>query len=241
MSNEALPHLSVRVTSILGVEARIYRVSFSGELTYEINVPRLKGPILWSALLKAARPFGIEPDGVDALLHLRMEKGFIHVGADTDGTTVPDDIGWGKPAASKKRHYIGKRSLTLPENCRLDRLQLVGLAGTGAAALQVGSHLRLPDGQHSTDGWVTSAGLLGTNGSPVALAMVKAGRSQLNKLVTVHDAGQVMGTATVVKPSFYDPNRSTHECLAAYSTPARFSAFGAGRLSRLHRSGSSEP
>ena len=116
LSNEAFPHLGFRATRLFGSEARIYRVSFSGELTYEINVPAHKGCELWAALLEEGRSFGIEPFGVDALLHLRMEKGFLHVGADTDGTTVPDDVGFGKPAAAKRSHYVGKRSLSLPEN-----------------------------------------------------------------------------------------------------------------------------
>jgi sarcosine oxidase subunit alpha len=204
VSNDAFPHLGMRVTRLLGGEARIYRVSFSGELTYEINVPAHKGPQLWAALLEEGHELGIEPYGVDALLHLRMEKGFIHVGADTDGTTVPDDVGWGKPAATKQRHYVGKRSLTLPENVRGDRLQLIGLAGVNAAALPVGSHLRLPGSAEATDGWITSAGPLSTDGRPVAMAMLRAGRTQMDKVVTVHDGGAVVARARVVTPMFYD-------------------------------------
>lgn len=205
LSNEAFPHLGMRVTKLLGRDARIYRVSFSGELTYEINVPSRVGARLWSALLEEGRSFGIEPYGVDALLHLRMEKGFLHVAADTDGTTIPDDVGWGKPAASKPRHYVGKRSLTLPENLRADRLQLIGLAGEGATALPVGSHLRLPDSHEATDGWITSAGILSGDGRPVAMAMLRAGRNQMDKVVTVHDSGRVVTKARVVSSTFYDP------------------------------------
>jgi sarcosine oxidase subunit alpha len=204
--NEAFPHLGFRATKLLGCEARIYRVSFSGELTYEINVPAHMGRQLWAALLEEGRSFGIEPFGVDALLHARMEKGFLHVGADTDGTTVPDDVGFGKPAASKQSHYIGKRSLTLPENVRADRLQLIGLAGEGTTPLPAGSHLRLPGSSEPTDGWVTSAGSLSTNGTPVAMAMLRTGRSQANKVVTVHNGGEIVTRAQVVAPMFYDPS-----------------------------------
>jgi sarcosine oxidase, subunit alpha len=206
VSNEAFPHLGFRATRLFGSEARIYRVSFSGELTYEINVPSHKGPQLWGALLAEGRSFGIEPFGVDALLHARMEKGFLHVGADTDGTTVPNDVGFGKPAAAKQRHYIGKRSLSLPENVRPDRLQLIGLSGEGAAALPVGSHLRLPGSGEATDGWVTSAGPLSIDGKPVAMAMLRAGRSQIDQSVTVYDGGQAVTRAHVVAPMFYDPS-----------------------------------
>jgi sarcosine oxidase subunit alpha len=206
LSNEAFPHLGFQATRLLGSEARIYRVSFSGELTYEINVPAHNGPNLWAALLEEGHSFGIAPFGVDALLHMRMEKGFLHVGADTDGTTVPDDVGFGKPAASKQIHYIGKRSLTLPEHVRPDRMQLIGLAGVGAAALPVGSHLRLPRSGQPTDGWVTSAGALSTDGKPVALAMLRAGRGQMNQIVTVHEGGRIVTNARVVAPLFYDPS-----------------------------------
>lgn len=206
VSNEAFPHLGFRVTQLLGSEARIYRVSFSGELTYEINVPAHRGVDLWAALLEEGRGFGIEPYGVEALLHLRMEKGFLHIGADTDGTTVPDDVGFGKPAASKATHYVGKRSLSLPENARADRLQLVGLAGEGSTPLPVGSHLRVAGSAEATDGWVTSAGLLSTDGKPVGMAMLRKGRAQMGGTVSVYDGGRVVGTAQVVAPVFYDPS-----------------------------------
>ncbi len=102
----------MREGRLLGAPARVYRVSFTGELTYEINVPACNAQALWEALLAN----GAQPFGMDALMLMRLEKGFLHLGADTDGTTVPDDVGWGKVAASKKRDYIGKRSLTLPEH-----------------------------------------------------------------------------------------------------------------------------
>jgi sarcosine oxidase subunit alpha len=205
VSNEAFPLLGFRSTKLLGSEARIYRVSFSGELTFEINVPAHKGRELWSALLEAGRSFGLEPFGIEALLHARMEKGFLHVGTDTDGSTVPDDVGFGKPAAGKQSHYVGKRSLSLAENVRPDRMQLIGLIGEGVTTLTVGSHLRLPDSGQATDGWITSAGALSTDGTQVAMAMLRAGRNQTNRIVTVHDGGRVVTHARVVAPVFYDP------------------------------------
>jgi sarcosine oxidase subunit alpha len=206
ISGEAFPHLSFRTTKLLGTEARIYRVSFSGELTYEINIPAHKARDLWSALLEEGQSFGIEPYGVEALMHLRMEKGFLHIGADTDGTTVPDDIGFGKPAAAKQSHYVGKRSLTLAENVRSDRLQLVGLIGERGSQISVGSHLRLSAGKEVTDGWVTSAGPLSVDGTPIAMALLRAGRSQHGTTVNVYDAGRVVSQAKVVQPLFYDPS-----------------------------------
>jgi sarcosine oxidase, subunit alpha len=127
LSNAAFPHLAMREGRLFGFPARIYRVSFTGELTYEINVPADGAPELWSALIAQGEPEGLRPLGLDALMTLRLEKGFLHLGSDTDGTTVPDDVGWGKVAAAKSADFIGKRSLTLPEHVKPHRLQLVGL------------------------------------------------------------------------------------------------------------------
>jgi sarcosine oxidase, subunit alpha len=137
---------------------------------------------------------------------MRMEKGYLHIGADTDGTTVPDDVGFGKPAASKQTHYIGKRSLQLTEHVRSDRLQLIGLRGVGEVQMPVGSHLRLSGSQQTTDGWITSGGRLSSDGSSIAMAMLRAGRSQMDKIISVHDAGRIVTSARVVAPMFYDPS-----------------------------------
>jgi sarcosine oxidase subunit alpha len=252
LSNAAFPHLAMREGRLMGLPARMYRVSFTGELTYEINVPSDSGPHLWERLLTAGAAEGLQPIGMDTLMLLRLEKGFLHVGSDTDGTTVPDDVGWGKVAANKARDYIGKRSLALPEHVRPDRLQLVGLAfptgqpprrkpgssathfgafnggavrALGPVALSapgapaagsflaaggkpfiIGSHLRLPDSAHATDGWITSAGVAVLSGEPIALAMVRSGRARIGTEVTVYDAGVPVARATIVQPPFYDPS-----------------------------------
>jgi sarcosine oxidase, subunit alpha len=203
LTSAAFPHLGAREGHLLGHPVRIYRVSFTGELTYEINVPANAASEVWSALLEAGRPYGIESFGLDALSLLRMEKGYLHIGTDTDGTTVPDDVGWGRPAASKQVDFVGKRSLLLPENVRSDRRQLVGLRSD--ADIGVGSHLRLIDSTAATDGWVTSAGRAASTGEPIALALLRAGRSQLGAKVTVHNMGAVT-QATVVPVPFFDPS-----------------------------------
>jgi sarcosine oxidase, subunit alpha len=204
LSTGAFPHLSMREGALLGVPARIYRVSFTGELTYEINVPADRGPELWEALMTAGVPEGLEPLGLDALNLMRLEKGFLHLGSDTDGTSVPDDIGWGRVAANKKGDFIGKRSLFLPENVRTDRLQLVGLQRHDTAAFEIGSHLRVDETRDATDGWVTSAGRSVLSNEPIALAMVRAGRSRMGESVRLYDAGTPVGQARIVNPPFYD-------------------------------------
>jgi sarcosine oxidase subunit alpha len=202
-SSERFPHLAMREGTLCGMPARIYRVSFTGELTYEINVPSEQGAALWQALMEAGAD-AIEPFGMDALMLLRLEKGFLHLGSDTDGTSIPDDVGWGKVAASKKRDYIGKRSLRLPEYARSDRFQLVGLMTESSVPFVIGSHLKVQGSQSITDGWVTSAGTAVLSGEPIALGMVRSGRARIGQTVVLYDAGAPIARARVVNPPFYD-------------------------------------
>lgn len=200
----SFPHMSVREGRLAGVPTRIYRVSFSGELGFEINVPARYGASLWRELLAAGADFGIVPYGIEAVLLLRLEKGFLHVGVDTDGTTAPADIGFGEIAARKTADFIGKRSLRRSDNLRPDRLQLVGLSADDTKVLVAGAHLRLPDTSEGSDGWVTSAGVSPALGRPIALALLRGGRARFGETITVHDLNRQC-TATVVKPAFYDP------------------------------------
>jgi sarcosine oxidase subunit alpha len=202
LSTSRLPHLGMCEGQLIGHEVRLYRVSFTGELAYEINVRAGAASELWCALMDAGKAHGIQPFGIDALLLMRLEKGFLHVGTDTDGTTVPDDVGWGKVAANKPTHYIGKRSLSLPEHLRADRLQLVGLKAK--MDMVIGSHLRFAGSDAVTDGWVTSAGRSVTTDEPIALAMIRGGRQRIGASIHVHD-GSTITQATVVAPPFYDP------------------------------------
>jgi sarcosine oxidase subunit alpha len=200
----AFPHLSVREGSFAGTPARLYRVSFSGELGYEINVPARHGAALWSALLEEGAAHGAVPYGIETVLLLRLEKGYLHVGVDTDGTTCPADVGWGEAAARKAADFIGKRSLARSDNLRADRLQLVGLTAANPAVLVPGAHLRLAGTHEGSDGWVTSAALSPALGKPIALAMLRGGRARLGEQVTVHDLDRHCA-AQVVTPAFYDP------------------------------------
>jgi sarcosine oxidase subunit alpha len=164
--------------------AQIFRVSFTGEMSYEINVPSGCATALVEKIVEAGAPFGIAPVGIDAWMLLRTEKGYLHVGGDTDGTTVPDDVGWGH-VIRRKDEFVGKRSLSLPANTRADRLQLVGLQMRSSALPTVGSHLCAENTPVSV-GQVTSAGFSPALGKPVALAMVSAGRARMGETVDVH-------------------------------------------------------
>ena len=203
LSAAAFPHLHVRTGTLAGMPVRLYRVSFSGELGYEINVPARQGAALWRALEQAGSDAGLTPYGTEALLLLRLEKGFLHVGLDTDGTTSPADVGWGEVALKKPADYVGKRSLTRPENLRTDRLQLVGLTGEDDLLIP-GAHLRFDGTHEGSDGWVTSAAFSPTLGKRVALALLRGGRARIGQSVTLLDFGRT-GRAQVVPTPFYDP------------------------------------
>ncbi|MCR4281901.1 MAG: sarcosine oxidase subunit alpha family protein [Bauldia sp.] len=123
----AMPHMSIREGSISGVPARLMRVSFSGELGFEINVPSRHGRDVLEAVYDSGRAFGITPYGTEAMHVLRAEKGFIIVGQDSDGTVIPDDLGLSGMIGKAKPDFVGKRSLMRPDMLRADRKQLVGL------------------------------------------------------------------------------------------------------------------
>lgn len=124
-SNEAFPFMTFREGKVAGVEARICRISFSGELAYEINVPSWQGLHIWRAVMAAGAAFDITPYGTETMHVLRAEKGYIIIGQETDGTVTPIDVGlqW---ALKKTGDYVGKRSLDRRDTSRTDRKQLVG-------------------------------------------------------------------------------------------------------------------
>ncbi len=116
--------MSLREGRVAGVASRLFRVSFTGELGYEINVPAEHGLAVWEATCAAP---GIVPYGTEAMHVLRAEKGYIVVGQETDGTVTPDDLGLCWTIARKKHDFVGKRSLARPDMLRADRRHLVGV------------------------------------------------------------------------------------------------------------------
>ena len=127
ISREAMPHMSVREGTICGVPTRLFRVSFTGELGFEVNVPMGYGRVIWEAIMEAGKPYGITPYGTETMHVLRAEKGYIIVGQETDGTVTPDDAGLGWAVGKAKKDFVGKRSLARPAITAANRKQLVGL------------------------------------------------------------------------------------------------------------------
>ncbi len=202
-SDGAFPHMAVRTGTVMGVPARVFRVSFSGEASWEINVPAHYGPALWQALIDG----GATPYGTEAMHVLRAEKGFIIVGQETDGTVTPQDVGMGW-AVSKRKDFIGKRSYKRPDTARPDRKHLVGL-------LPLDSKTVLPEGgQIVADpeqeppvtmlGHVTSSYKSPSLDGGFALALLKNGRNRLGDIVHVLKLDEGADAARVVAPPFYD-------------------------------------
>ena len=207
LSPDAFDHMSYREGDVAGKTARVSRVSFTGEVSFEISVPASDAPGLLARLLEVGRDLGAQPVGIDAWMLLRTEKGYLHIGADTDGATLPDDIGWGH-VLRRSDDFIGRRSLTLPDSVRPDRFQFVGLEAVarqaGGACLPLGAHLRFAAARTGSDGYVTSSGFSPTLNRGVSLAMVKAGRSRVGEIVHVLTArGPV--AARITAPGAYDP------------------------------------
>jgi sarcosine oxidase subunit alpha len=204
LSPKAMKHMTMREVNDGGMPLRVMRASFSGELGYEINLPATHTQALLERLWAAGQAFGVTPYGVEALMILRTEKGYLHLGADTDGTTFPGDVGLDRAIAKKEANFVGRRSLLRPVATDADRMQLVGL-------LPLDRRTRLPVGAHLTphappapiEGYVTSSALSPVLGYPVALAMVKRGGQRIGEHVTIYHLGRPMA-AEVVKTPFFD-------------------------------------
>ena len=200
------PHMTWRETRFKQAAARVARVSFTGDTSYEISVPVDKVHALWDAVILAGKPLGAGPIGVEALSVLRAEKGYIIVGKDTDGEVMPHDLGFAIPRAKKTAAFVGDRGLHTDNANREDRRQLVGLrVPDGAVALATGAHLveKSASGLHSI-GVVTSSYNSPSIGQPIALALVEKGTERMGETLTIWHMDQ-QNTATVVSPVFLDP------------------------------------
>jgi len=200
----AMPHMSVAEGSLLGVEMRLFRVSFSGELGFEINVPADYGQAVWEAIRERAHACGGGPYGTEAMHVLRAEKGFIIVGQDTDGTVTPDDVGLGWAIGRAKRDFIGRRSLTR-SGMGDPRRQLVGLRTLDpATVLEEGAQITLTAEDNRPLGHVTSSYGGTTLGHSIALALVEGGRARMGATLQVRALGPAI-PVVVTAPAFYDP------------------------------------
>jgi sarcosine oxidase subunit alpha len=204
----AFPHMAVREGRAAGAPARVFRVSYTGELSYEVNVPARYGMALWQALLTAGEAYGVTPFGTEAMHVLRAEKGYIMVGQETDGTVTPLDLGLER-AISTRKDFLGKRSLSRADMVAPDRKQLIGLlTESPGEVLPDGAQIVadfLPNRPMEALGHVTSSYFSPTLGRSIALALLQGGRRRIGNRLTVPLGGLRAAHAVVVEPVFYDP------------------------------------
>jgi sarcosine oxidase subunit alpha len=207
LSNDAFPFMTFRDGVVAGVPARVARVSFTGELSYEVMVSGWHAAHVWDAVIRAGERFGITPYGTEAMHVLRAEKGFVIVGQDTDGTVTPFDLGMDWIVNASKGDFVGRRSLARADTSRPGRKQLVGLLPDDRdALLPEGTQLVLEDTGRipvPMAGHVTSSYRSPTLGRTFALAMLANGRAMHGRTVFAPlDGGTI--AATVTEPVFYD-------------------------------------
>ncbi|MFF5370612.1 sarcosine oxidase subunit alpha family protein [Streptomyces sp. NPDC013187] len=210
LSAEAFPFMAFRETTLAcGIPARICRISFSGELAYEINVSGWYGLAVWERVHEAGQRYGITPYGTETMHVLRAEKGYIIVGQDTDGTVTPQDAGmsW---VVSRQKDFIGKRSFSRADTARTDRKHLVGLLPCDRTTrLPEGTQLVAPDVSLTTTpvpmlGHVTSSYHSPALGRPFALALVAGGRDRIGETLLA-PVGEDLVPVEVADCVLYDP------------------------------------
>jgi len=201
----AMKHMTLRESALGSVPLRVLRASFSGELGYEVNLPADEAAGLLERLWAHAHAVGGVLYGIEALQVMRVEKGFIHIGTDTDGTTLPGDVGLARGIERKAANFVGRRSLTRPAARDPDRLQLVGLTPLdGRTVLPVGAQIAGQPPPAQIEGRVTSSFMSPELGYPVALGMLARGTQRLGEELRLYHLGTEIG-ARVVRLPFVDP------------------------------------
>ena len=209
LSSANFPFMSMKHAHIGGLPARIFRISFTGELSYEINVAARHGLALWTHLMKVGAAHGITPYGTEAMHVLRAEKGFIIVGQETDGSVTPYDLGMNWIVSKTKPDFIGKRALSRESMGYDNRKQLIGLLCNDPKMV-------IPEGAHAVVdpnqplpmdmlGQVTSSYFSPNCGRSIAMAMLKGGHRLMGQTVYFPMLDGTVLDATVVSPVFYDP------------------------------------
>lgn len=208
LSPEAFPHMAVRIGRICGVPTRLFRVSFTGELGFEINVPSAYGRAVWERVMAAGAHFGVTPYGTETMHVLRAEKGYIIIGQDTDGTVTPSDAGLDWAIGKKKPDFVGKRSLSRPDIVAPGRKHLVGLLTEDpSVVLEEGAQIVADPNQPvpmTMLGHVTSSYWSASLGRSIAMALVAGGQQRMGETLHVPmPEGTIL--AKVTGTVFFDP------------------------------------
>jgi sarcosine oxidase subunit alpha len=210
VSANALSFMGWADGTLGGFPVRAYRISFSGELSYEIAVPAHQGRALWDSLLEAGAEFNVTPYGTEALHIMRAEKGFIMIGDETDGTIIPQDLGLDWAISKKKEDYLGKRAQQRSHMTDPARWKLVGLETLDGSVLPDGSYAigsgSNANGQAVVQGRVTSTYHSPTLGRGIAMGLLLNGPDRLVDVVPFNKTDGSTVEAKVVSPVFFDPD-----------------------------------
>ena len=217
LKKQVFPFMSWQDGSLAGIPVRVFRISFSGELSYEIAVRASRGQELWSKIVDVGRgmavredgAFELMPYGTDALHVLRAEKGYIMIGDETDGTVTPHDLGLTWAVSKKKADFIGKRGLERPHLQNPERWQLVGLETLDNSVLPEGAYIVASgdnaNGQRNTGGRVTSTYFSPVLERGIAMGLVRRGPERMGETVRVATGKSTTVEARIVSAQFYDP------------------------------------
>lgn len=210
VSKDTLPFMQWAEGKLGGMPARVFRISFSGELSYEIAVPASHGRAFWERLMAEGAEFGATAYGTEALHVMRAEKGFIMIGDETDGTIIPQDLGLSWAISKKKDDYIGKRGQERSHMVNPNRWQLVGLETVDGSTLPDGAYA-LSDGtnangQRNTQGRVTSTYHSPTLGRGIAMGLVLNGPARMGEVISFAKTDGTEVKAKIVDQVFYDKN-----------------------------------
>ncbi len=208
VSKDALGFMEWKEGKIGGFDARVFRISFSGELSYEIAVPASQGRAFWDALWDAGQEFNVTPYGTECLHVLRAEKGFIMIGDETDGTVIPQDLGLNWALSKKKEDYLGKRAQQRDHMTDPNRWKLVGLESIDGSvipdgAYAVGTGLN-ENGQRNTEGRITSTYYSANLNKGIAMGLILNGPDRMGDVITFPKIDGSEVKAKIVDPVFYD-------------------------------------
>ncbi|MGR3511625.1 MAG: sarcosine oxidase subunit alpha family protein [Paracoccaceae bacterium] len=208
VSKDNFPFMAWTQGALGNVPARVFRISFSGELSYEIAVPASQGRALWDKLLEAGAAHGITPYGTEALHVLRAEKGFIMIGDETDGTVIPQDLGLHWAISKKKDDFLGKRAQERSHMTDPNRWTLVGLETLDGSVLPDGAYAVdegiNANGQRNMQGRVTSTYHSPTLKRGIAMGLVRHGPERMGEVLDFPKVDGAIVKAKIVDPVFYD-------------------------------------
>lgn len=210
LTDEAFPHMSCTECTVAGMQARLFRVSFTGEIGFEVNVPAPMGRKLWEILWEAGQQFDITAYGTETMHLLRAEKGYIIVGQDTDGTVTPYDAGMRWAVGKKKPDFVGMRGLARPDLTAKGRRQLVGLLTEDRSKLEEGAQIVFDPKQPipmKMVGHVTSSYHSDAAGRPIALALVEGGHDRMGETVYIPMPERTIA-AKIAQTVFVDPENA---------------------------------